>query len=148
MSEAAEIRVLRCRSGSLEWAIAETMVREVAPGRAAARIPGTGGAVLGLVNIRGALLAALDGRQILGQDGGTPPGALVVVEVGGRRLVLAVDEVDDLLPVAIESLEPASSVTGVPERAVIARVGGTPPFLLLDVETLVAPYFPTAASKP
>lgn len=148
MTEAAAIRVLRCRSGALEWAIAETAVREVAPGGLAARIPGAERTVLGLVSVRGALLAALDSRRILGQPAEVAPGALVVVEVGGRRLVLAVDQVDDLLPVPIETLEPAVPVAGVPERAIIARVGGTPPFLLLDVETLVAPYFPTAAGKP
>jgi chemotaxis signal transduction protein len=148
MSEGSTVRVLRCRSGALEWAITEVALREVLPAGPAARIPGTVGAVRGLGNVRGMLLTVLDAGLILGQPVGAPDAALVVVEVAGRRVALAVDEVDDLYPIPIESLEPAAPVAGVPERAVIARVEGSRPFLLLDVETLVAPFFVTAPGQP
>lgn len=139
-TEGAEIRVLRCRSGALEWAMGEEFLREIAPAGPAARVPGAGAAVQGIVNVRGGLLSAVDTRTLLGQ----PPGvlaSLVVVEVAGRRIALAVDEVDDLQVVPIESLEPAELPPGVPDGSVIALVREARPFLLLDIEALVAPLF-------
>lgn len=147
-TEGAGIRVLRCRSGAVEWAVGEEMLREIAPAAPAARVPGAHKAVLGVVNVRGGLLAAVDTRLLLGDDTpGEPGGTLVVVALGGRRVALSVDEVDDLHLVPIESLEPAELPAGLPEGSVIALVRETVPFLLLDLEALVAPLFGVTAGK-
>jgi len=92
------------------------------------------------VNVRGALLVSIDTRALLGQSPGDLV-SLVVVEVAGRRLALAVDEVEDLQVVPIEALEPADRSAGLPEGSVIALVREARPFLLLDIEALVAPLF-------
>ncbi len=147
-TEGSGIRVLRCRSGAIEWAIRVEALREIAPGSAAARVPGAPAAVLGVVNVRGSLLVALDTRVFLGQPAAGGPGPLVVVEVGGRRLALSVDEVDDLETVAIALLEPAEPPAEMPAGGVIALVREDRPFLLLDIEALAAPLFGVGSGQP
>jgi purine-binding chemotaxis protein CheW len=146
-TESAGIRVLRCRSGAREWALREELLREVAPAGVAARVPGAPAAVAGVVNIRGQLLTAVDTRHLLGQPATDAPTMVIVVEVGGRRVALAVDEVDDLVVVPMESLEPAEPEAGIPEGAIVAIVRDRRPFLLLDVEALMAPFFGAVAGR-
>lgn len=147
MNEGSGIRVLRCRSGAIEWAVGIDVLREIAPAGVAARVPGAPASVQGVVSVRGGLMTAIDTRALLGQPAGEEFGHLIVVEVGGRHLALAVDEVEDLEVVAIESLEPAEPMAGIPEGGVIALVRGGHPFLLLDIEALIAPLFGAAAGQ-
>lgn len=144
MTEASALRVLRCRSGALEWAVADTLVREVAASVPLARIPGAPAAVLGLGNLRGALLTVVDTRQLLGQPTSQAPGGVVVVEAGGRRVALAVDEVDDLHLVPVEAFTLAAAPAGVPEGIIISQGRVDRPFLLLDPEAMLAPLFAPA----
>lgn len=144
MTDVTALRVLRCRSGSLEWALADSAVREVADMVPLARIPGAAAAVLGLGNLRGALVTVVDTRRLLSQAADGPPVAVVVVEVGGRRVGLAVDEVDDLHHVAMEAFELAHRAPGIPDGVIISRGRIDRPFLLIDPEALLAPLFPVA----
>lgn len=144
MSDASTLRVLRCRSGAVEWALADALVREVTPPVPLARIPGTPPAVLGVGNLRGTLSAVVDTRQLLGQPADEPAGALVVVEASGRRVALAVDEVDDLHLVPLEEFALAEAPAGVPEGFIISEGRTDRPFLLLDPEAMLAPLFAPA----
>lgn len=144
MSDVTALRVLRCRSGGLEWAVADSTVREVTDMVPLARIPGAGAAVLGLGNLRGAMVTVVDTRRLLGQAADGPPVAVVVVEVGGRRVGLAVDEVDDLHQVPMEAFELAPDRLGLPDGVIISRGRIDRPFLLMDPEALLAPLFPAA----
>lgn len=143
-ADGATLRVLRCRSGGVEWALPEESLREVAPVSPAARVPGTAAAVLGMVNLRGSLLMAIDSRALLGEPTGTEPGALVVVDAGGRKVALAVDLVDDLEVVPIDRLEPVPLGLPVPPGAAIALVRAPRPMLILDADALVRPLFGAA----
>ena len=110
-------------------------------------VPGAPAADHGLVNVRGRLMTAIDTQRLLGQPPGDGAGSLVVVEAGGRLVALAVDEVEDMQVVAIELLEPAEPQAGIPEGGVIATVPDERPFLLLDIEALIAPLFGAAAGQ-
>lgn len=146
MTEASALRVLRCRSGALEWAVVDSLVHEVAAAVPLARIPGAPPAVLGLGNLRGALLTVVDTRRVLGQPTGEAPGAMVVVEAGGRRVALAVDEVDDLHVVPGEAFALVTATpAGVPEGIIISQGRADRPFLLLDPEAMLAPLFAPVA---
>ncbi|HUG28705.1 MAG TPA: chemotaxis protein CheW [Gemmatimonadales bacterium] len=144
MTDVTALRVLRCRSGGLEWALADNTVREVAAMVPLARIPGAAAAVLGLGNLRGTMVTVVDTRRLLGQAADGPPVAVVVVEAGGRRVGLAVDEVDDLHQVPMDAFELAQGAPGVPDGVIISRGRIDRPFLLLDPEALLAPLFPAA----
>jgi len=136
------VRVLRCRSGALEWAVADASLCEVAPWAPVTRIPGAAPGVLGLANLRGELLVVLDGRALLGQPAADPPAALLVVEAGGRRLAVGVDAVDDLHRVPMESFTLAAPEPGVPAAVVVSRGVADGPFLLVDVDALAEPALP------
>ncbi|MFN2316120.1 MAG: chemotaxis protein CheW [Gemmatimonadales bacterium] len=144
MTDVTALRVLRCRSGGLEWALADSAVREVTGMVPLARIPGAAAAVLGLGNLRGAMVTVVDTRRLLGQAADGPPVAVVVVEAGGRRVGLAVDEVDDLHYVPMEAFEIAHGAPGIPDGVIISRGRIDRPFLLMDPEALLAPLFPVA----
>lgn len=146
-TEDTAIRVLRCRSGAVEWAVPESVVREVASAAAATRIPGAPDAVIGLGNFRGVLLTVADTRRLLGQPTDSEPAAVVLVEAGGRRLALAMDAVDDLYVVPMEAFAVAPVVAGVPAEVVVSQGQADRPFLLLDVEALVAPVFPARTGQ-
>jgi glycolate oxidase iron-sulfur subunit len=88
ISDVTAVRVLRCRSGALEWAVAEAALREVAPWSPVTRIPGAPDSVLGLANLQGELVVVLDSRRLLGQPAPEPPGAMILVDAGGRRVAL------------------------------------------------------------
>lgn len=142
MTDVTALRVLRCRSGRLEWALADSAVREVAAMVPLARIPGAPAAVLGLGNLRGAMVTVVDTRRLLGQAGDGELAAVVVIEAGGRRVGLAVDEVDDLYHVPMEAFELSRGAPGVPDGVIISQGRIDRPFLLMDPEALLAPLFP------
>lgn len=144
-TDISAVRVLRCRSGALEWAVADASLCEVAPWSPVTRIPGAAAGVLGLANLRGELLVVLDGRALLGQPADQPPCALLVVEAGGRRLAVAVDAVDDLHHVPLEAFSLAAPEPGVPAAMVISRGVADRPFLLVDVDALAEPALPARA---
>ena len=97
MTSLAPSRVLVARIAGESYALSVRTVREVLPLPELARIPGLAAAVLGLANVRGALVTVADARVLLGVSADTPPAALVVVQALGRTLGLAVDEVLDLV---------------------------------------------------
>jgi purine-binding chemotaxis protein CheW len=123
------------------WAAPSAVVREVIPGGPATRIPGSHSAVAGLVNLRGTLLTVVDGRRALGVTGAaSQQDSILVVDHGGRRFGLAVDEVLDLVEVAVDALRPGPVPAGVDGRLVrgcgeqAARV-----FAVLDTDALLGP---------
>ena len=117
------------------------MVREVIPSGPATRIPGSHAAVAGLVNLRGTLLTVVDGRRALGVTGAASgQESILVVEHGGRRYGLSVDEVLDLVEVAADVIQPGPAPAGVDRRLV--RGCGTQAalaFAVLDTDALLAP---------
>jgi chemotaxis signal transduction protein len=116
-------------------------VREILPRLPATRIPGVGQAIEGLVNVRGTLLTVLDGHVLLQQRrDAADEGAIVVVEVAGRRYGLGVGQVIDFLEVPEHSVAPRSDLPGVDPRLVRAvGIRDDQHFILLDMDALFAP---------
>jgi chemotaxis signal transduction protein len=98
-------------------------------------------AVEGLVNIRGSLLTVLDGHVLLQQSRRPEDeGAIVVMDVGGRRYGLEVAQVLDFVGVPEESVAQGADLLGIDPRLVRAvGLRGDQHFILLDVDALVAP---------
>lgn len=143
MDDSGALRVLIFRVGRLVCGLPAAAAREILPPQTATRIPGAPDAVVGLVNVRGALLTLFDGHRLLGQEpDATADGAILVVDHGGRRAGLAVSEVSDLLLVAPDAIEPRDALPGVDPRWVQAvghRDGRH--FVLLDLPAILAPVF-------
>jgi purine-binding chemotaxis protein CheW len=144
MSDAAAVRLLVFRVGSLACAADVESVREILPRLAVTRIPGAPPVVAGLVNVRGQIVTVVEGWRALRQaapqesDAG---GTTMLLQVGGGRVLgFTVDEVLDLLAVPDAALERRDALPGVDPtlvRAVGRRAGQA--FVVLDTDALLGP---------
>ena len=144
MSDAAVVRLLVFRVGTLTCAAEVDGVREILPRLQTARIPGAPPVVAGLVNVRGTLVTVVEGWRALGQPEPTAHGdngTTVLLQVGGGKLVgFTVDEVLDLLAVGGDTLERRQALPGIDPvlvRAVGRRAGQL--FVVLDTDALLTP---------
>ncbi len=89
-------RLLEWRVGSRRFGTPVSGVREILEARVATRIPGTPAEILGLVNVRGTIITVIDGRTLFGEARAEDPAAILVLELEGRAVGVAVSEVLDL----------------------------------------------------
>jgi purine-binding chemotaxis protein CheW len=101
-------------------------------------VPGAPSSVLGLFNLRGEIISAVDLASALGLAGESHLGRLIVVVDAGRRVALAIDEVLDVA--ALPETSPASGLDFVRETAVLsgALIGVLDVGALLDEAAGVA----------
>jgi purine-binding chemotaxis protein CheW len=139
MNEGSKLRLLVWRVGGVRCGASITQLREILPSTPVAVLPGAPAMVRGVANVRGSLLTVVDGRMLLGQDNTAPPEVTILVQVGGRTVGLAVDQVEDLVTVQ----EAALSRPGQPGESPgwLVRVDGGQSVRLLDLESLLAPLF-------
>jgi chemotaxis signal transduction protein len=109
---------LRIQLGAESYALGLDHVVEVVELGEVTPVPGSGATLLGLRNLRGEILPALDLRVVLGVAAAAAPRHIVVVGQGDRRAGLAVDEVVDFsrLPEAAAAVDSAFV-----QRAVLAE---------------------------
>ncbi len=133
MAETAAQRTLLFRVGSTVYGCDIAAVREIVSHQAATRLPGTQPYVDGLINLRGSIITVMDLGVRLEGNRSPGDGSIIIVEVGDRRLGLAVGEVMDVAPVAVER--------SADERAddVVRGLGhlGDTVVIVLDVGALV-----------
>jgi purine-binding chemotaxis protein CheW len=141
MANSPTLHAVIFRIGALNCAAPAGIVREILPRLEATRIPGVGGAIEGLVNVRGTLLTVLDGHVLLQQPRREDDeGAIVVLEVSGRRYGLGVGQVIDFLEVPAHSVAERSDLPGVDPRLVKAvGIRDGRHFIVLDIDALVTP---------
>jgi purine-binding chemotaxis protein CheW len=103
-------------------------------------VPGAPPAVLGVINLRGRIITAIDLRLCLGFAGGPvqPPCCVIVVDVQGETLGLRVDGVAEICSVAEDTIQPSPPTLGrEPDplvRGLVSRAGRM--LTLLNVERL------------
>lgn len=133
------------RVGDLICAAPAGIVREILPALTATRIPGVGAAIDGLVNVRGALLTVLDAHRLLDRE--RPPedeGSIIVLTSGGRTFGLLVGEVRDFVELPAGSVAERARLPGIDPQVVRAVAHrGDDHFIMLDIDTLVAPLLGT-----
>lgn len=141
MANSKTLHAVIFRIGALICAAPAGIVREILPRLPATRIPGVAQAVEGLVNVRGTLLTVLDGHVLLQQQRrAEDEGAIVLVEVAGRRYGLAVGQVLDFLEVPEQSVAQRADLPGVDPRLVRAvGLRDDQHFILLDIDRLFEP---------
>ncbi len=131
MAEVDGERLVVCRVGAERFALPVAAVREVVAAPALTRIPGAPAEVRGLANVRGTLGTAVSAPLLLGFTDPPPSEWLVVLALGGGRIGLEVDEVEDL--------HTGGSVAGVPRLALEALLAP-----LFGVEAQWGPTSPDA----
>lgn len=94
---------------------------------------------LGLASLRGELVMVYDARQLLDLDGSSSAGeSLVVFRRGGRRVALAVDDVQDTITIDEREIYAAPGVDAS-DRTVMGLVRrGSELIVLLDADAVLA----------
>ncbi len=141
MANSKTLHAVVFRIGALICAAPAGIVREILPRLPATRIPGVDQAIEGLVNVRGTLLTVLDGHVLLQQERrAEDEGAIVLLEVAGRRYGLGVGQVLDFLEVPEQSVAQRADLPGVDPRLVRAvGLRDDRHFILLDIDRLFEP---------
>lgn len=129
MSDGLHVRV---RAGGEHYALPVSGVREIAPLARITPVPGAPAAILGVWNLRGDVIAAVDLGLLLGLGGAAEPTRIVVGEDGGVRAGLVVESVTDVGPLP-EALEPADSAL----LSAAALIDGEP-VGIIDIGALLA----------
>ncbi len=127
--------------GAEEYAVAIERVREVVKAPAIVEVPRAPAHVLGVVAVRGEVVAVFDTRQRLALPPATPAegGRIVVVDAGEGPCGLLVDRVASVVRLPRGSVEPCPQGVAGPNAGCIAGVGREQGriFTILDVPALV-----------
>lgn len=105
--------VFRCAGD--DYGMRLDRVREIVPPRPLTRLPGTGPEVGGLAGLRGSVVTVLDLGVLLAGRGAVTNAdhRLLLLDVNGRRLGAAVDEVVTIAPAVLHP-GPGNGAPGVP----------------------------------
>lgn len=134
MSESRSEQLVVFSLGSEEYALPIGAVREIIrftePRAVASEVPW----IRGVIGLRGKIVPIYDLAARLGLEG--EPGKIVIVDAGGSDVGVTVDDVEEVLTVAGEQLEPVPTA-GADCVEAIARVGDRL-VVLLNAEGLFA----------
>ncbi len=117
---------LTFRLGVEEYAVAIERVREVLKTQPITEVPRAPAGVLGVVTVRGEVVAVFDPRRRLGLPGGPPPegsGRIVIVDDGEGPCGLLVDGVASVVRLARGSIEPCPQGIGGAAADCLAGIG-------------------------
>jgi purine-binding chemotaxis protein CheW len=101
---------VRVRAGGEQYALPVEGVREITKRERITPVPGAAAGVLGVWNLRGDVIAAVDLASLLGLEGSadTSEARMVVAEHGELRAGLTVEAVTEVGPLP-DAIEPADS---------------------------------------
>ena len=121
--------------GSEEYGLPITTVQEIIRYTRPRTIPSAPPSVRGVINLRGKIIPVVDQKARLQLAGGdAEESKIVIVEAGAVTAGLIVDDVDEVITVDTDALEPAP--TGeVGYISAVAKVGDRL-LVLLDVEAM------------
>jgi purine-binding chemotaxis protein CheW len=130
--------------GAEEYAVAIERVREVLRAPPVTEVPRAPEHILGVVTVRGEVVAVIDPRRRLGlpaRDPGEPEAKLVVVDAGDGCCGLLVDHVASVVRLAPGSIEPCPQGIAGQRGEFLAGIGraGERLFTVLDLGALLRP---------
>ncbi len=142
-SVAAETRdyVVFCLGGE-RFGIPSTVCREILRIPRLVRVPRVGEHLLGVINLRGQIVAVTELRPLLGLPGRDVPAKsqLVVVEAAGLLTALLAEKVEGIRAIPVEAIEPLTEgLAGFPRDAVEGQVAEEGALLvLLDLTRILS----------
>ncbi len=128
--------------GREEYAVAIERVREVVRAPPITEVPRAPAHVLGVVTVRGEVVAVLDPRRRLGLPGAAPAdgaGRIVIVDGGDGPCALLVDAVSSVVRLPAGSIEPCPQGIAATRAEYLAGIGreGDRLFTVLDLGALL-----------
>ncbi|MDH4139858.1 MAG: chemotaxis protein CheW [Coriobacteriia bacterium] len=127
--------------GGQRYGLPIDVVQEIQQIVAFSEVPAQGGAVVGMVNLRGAVIPAVDMRVLMGLPDleYTLETPMVITRRGPRLVALVVDEVEDVVEVPRGCLQSAPAMHALGDRMLGVCRFETDLVYLLDVERLLGP---------
>lgn len=120
--------VLGFTVGDQRYAVEARWVREVVRAPVVSRVPWAPRAVVGVINVRGEVLAVADLGRLLGVTGTRTATSAVILDGAGPPVALLVDDVDDIASI------PAGSVIRPPDDG---AASATPLTLFVGADSIV-----------
>jgi purine-binding chemotaxis protein CheW len=137
------------RAGSQDFCVEAVRVKEIRGWTPATLLPDSPAYVLGVINLRGAVLPIIDlaARLALPETEPTARHVVIVVRVDGRLVGLLVDAVCDIVTVDDEALQPTPSVSCATVEALVAALVnvGDRMVALLALDQILPPEVEAAA---
>lgn len=139
-------QILTFRLASTEYGVGVLNVQEIRGWSAVTRIPDTPPQILGVLNLRGAVVPVIDLRLRFGQENPamTPLTTIIVVSIGTperhRECGLVVDGVSDVIELPPAAIRPAPRLRDSPASAYVEGVATLEDrmIVLLDMDALVS----------
>jgi purine-binding chemotaxis protein CheW len=124
--------VFRC--GEQRFGVPLAQVNEIVPPLPFTRLPGVGADVCGLVGVRGRVITVFDLGVVLGESAAAniPDHRLLMLELGDRRVGVAVDEVREIVATTLDRMENESGPGEAAQSALGKGRGEDGPFIALD----------------
>jgi chemotaxis signal transduction protein len=126
--------------GSQSYGIPLDQVNEIQQIVAFADVPADGFGVVGMVDLRGEVVPAVDVRRLVGMDerAYTLETPMIIAHSGGHVVALIVDRVEDVVELPEGCLQAASPMHALSSKMIgVARLEGGLVYLL-DVDRLLA----------
>lgn len=116
-------------------------VQEIQQIVAYSEVPSGGGAVVGMINLRGVVIPAVDLRTLIGleREEYTLETPMVISRAHGELVALIVDGVDDVIELPVESVQPVSSMHALSDRILGVCQIGSDLIYLLDITRIITP---------
>ncbi len=138
-SEAMQ-RIVTFKVDGRSFGVDVASVREIKGWQPTTPLPNASAHVLGVINLRGAIIAVYDLRRRLGLGSSTisRSSVVIVVDLGERLAGLLVDAVSDIVDIQVSSLRPAPEIAGEGDDILQALVvKGDDVVALLDLSSVV-----------
>jgi purine-binding chemotaxis protein CheW len=132
-------RIVAFFLGGQRYALPIERVREIQQIVAFSEVPSGGRGVVGMVNLRGHVIPAVDMRQLVGLEAReyTLETPMVITDVRGDQLALIVDEVQDVFELAPGCLQAAPALHKLSANMIgVARLGDGLVYVL-DIDRLI-----------
>ena len=134
-------RIVAFHLGGQRYAVPIDAVQEIQQIVAFSEVPASGGAVVGMVNLRGTVIPALDARTLIGLEPeefhvDTP---MIICRTRGQLVALIVDRVEDVLSVPPDCLQAPPSMHDLASRLIGVCHLDDDLVYVFDIESLVAP---------
>jgi purine-binding chemotaxis protein CheW len=111
-TKAVDTRLVVFRLANETYGVQVDTVESIAELPAVTRVPGTPAYLSGVINLRGRVIAVIDLRRRLGLATAehSVETRIIVVEFGDEQVGLLVDDVAEILPVSLTSVEPLNEM--------------------------------------
>ncbi|MBO0902662.1 chemotaxis protein CheW [Jiella sonneratiae] len=132
------IEIIAFYLGDQQFCVRTTSIREIRGWAKSTPLPHASPEIMGMMNLRGAVIPVINTARKLGQGWSTPSerSAIVVAELGGTVFGLMVDRVSDILTLDQSMIQPVPEMTAGYEKGyvegIFAHQGDMICFLNLD----------------